>query len=121
MSDQSLITQTSDFLLYHAPNGDVKIQVSLHDENLWLTQKDIADLFGTSKQNVSGHLKNIFESGELSENGVVKDFFTTASDQKKYKIISTISMPSLPLDIVSIHPKQPSFVSGQLGSSRNSS
>ena len=45
MSDQSLITQTSDFLLYHAPNGDVKIQVSLHDENLWLTQKDIADLF----------------------------------------------------------------------------
>jgi hypothetical protein len=50
-----------------------------------LTQNLIAELFQTTKQNVSLHLKNIFQDGELDENSVVKDFLTTASDGKNYK------------------------------------
>jgi len=49
------------------------------------TQKHMAELFQTSKQNIGQHLKNIFEEGELNENSVVKKFFTTAADGKKYQ------------------------------------
>jgi hypothetical protein len=52
---------------------------------VWLTQNLIAELFQTTKQNISLHLKNIFKEGELNENSVVKDFLTTASDGKNYK------------------------------------
>ena len=52
---------------------------------MWLTQNLLAELFQTTKQNVSLHLKNIFQNGELYENSVVKDFLTTASDGKNYK------------------------------------
>lgn len=57
----------------------------LENETIWLPQQRIAELFGTTKQNVSLHLKNIFESGELEEDSVVKDFLTTANDGKNYQ------------------------------------
>ena len=57
----------------------------MHDENIWLTQKLIALLFGCSADNVSLHLKNIFESNELQEKSVAEEFSVTASDGKKYK------------------------------------
>lgn len=55
----------TEFLLYKTPNGDVKIEVFLKDENIWLTQAKMAKLFEVERQDITKHLKNIFESGEL--------------------------------------------------------
>jgi hypothetical protein len=73
------------FLVYEAEDGQVKIDVRLEDETVWLTQQLMAELFQTTKQNIGQHLKNVFSEGELIENSVVKKFFTTAADGKKYK------------------------------------
>ena len=73
------------FLVYPSEDGRVKIEVRLENETVWLTQQHLADLFQTSKQNIGQHLKNIFEEGELTENSVVKNFFTTAADGKDYR------------------------------------
>lgn len=70
---------------YQAPDGSVNIEVLFAEENVWLTQKKMAELFDTTKQNVSLHLQNIFEDKELSHDSVVKDFLTTASDGKEYQ------------------------------------
>ncbi len=67
---------------YQSPDGTVNIEVFYAEENIWLTQKKIAELFNTTKQNISLHLKNIFKESELQANSVVKDFLTTASDGK---------------------------------------
>lgn len=81
----SPMEQTTEFLLYTAPGGKVSVEVFLHNENIWLPQKRIAELFETTAQNVGQHLKNIFAEGELDEDSVVKDFFATAADGKNYK------------------------------------
>lgn len=73
------------FLVYEAEDGKVKIDVRLENETVWLTQQLMADLFQTTKQNIGQHLKNIFFETELIENSVVKKFFTTAADGKKYE------------------------------------
>ena len=74
-----------EFLLYQTEDGQVKLEVRLQNETVWLTQQLMADLFQTTKQNIGQHLKNVFSEGELAENSVVKKFFTTAADGKKYK------------------------------------
>ena len=76
---------SSQLLIYQAEDGLTRIEVQLQDETVWLTQKLMADLFQTSKQNIGQHLKNISEEGELREDTVVKKFFTTAADGKKYQ------------------------------------
>ena len=73
------------FLVYKAEDGRIKIDVRLEGETVWLTQKLMADLFQTTKQNIGQHLKNVFFEHELLENSVVKKFFTTATDRKKYQ------------------------------------
>jgi hypothetical protein len=75
----------TEFLLYTTPNGDVKVEVFLYDENLWLPQKRIAELFGVGIPAVSKHLTNIFKEGELVENAVVSILETTATDGKNYQ------------------------------------
>jgi hypothetical protein len=70
---------------YQSPDGSVNIEVLYAEENIWLTQKKMAELFDTTKQNISLHLNNIFKGGELSKDSVVKDFLTTASDGKSYQ------------------------------------
>lgn len=87
MKKNQIIKQNSftEFLLYTTPNGKVKVEIFLHNENIWLTQKLISILFDCSTDNVSLHLKNIFESNELQEKSVVEEFSVTASDGKKYK------------------------------------
>ncbi len=64
-----IVTNNSftDFLLYTTPNGRVKVEIFLKDENVWLTQERIAQLFGVQRPAITKHLKNIFESGELRE------------------------------------------------------
>jgi len=79
-----LDSNKGQFLLYEAEDGKIKIDVRMQDETVWITQKAMADLFQTTKQNISLHLINIFSENELIENSVVKDFLTTAADGKNY-------------------------------------
>lgn len=62
--------EVTDFLLYTAPDGQVKVEYILHDETLWLTQDRITKPFGIQRPAITKHLKNIFISGELEENMV---------------------------------------------------
>ena len=67
----SVQDQTSEFLLYTAPNGDIKVEVLLSDETIWLTQKRMAELFGVGVPAISKHLENIYESGELQREATI--------------------------------------------------
>ncbi|MBU3979388.1 virulence RhuM family protein, partial [Patescibacteria group bacterium] len=58
----------TEFLLYTTPNGKVKVEVFLRNENIWLTQAKIAELFGVDRSVVTKHLQNIFKEGELNKN-----------------------------------------------------
>jgi hypothetical protein len=75
---------TNDFLVFSKENGGDGVDVLIADGNVWLTQKSICSLYETSKSTVSEHLTNIFSSGELDENAVVRNFRTTATDGKTY-------------------------------------
>lgn len=83
--DKLIRNSTAEFLIFTSQSGENSIEVKVFDESFWLTQAMIAELFDTTKQNVSLHIKNIFEGGELEEISVVKDFLTTANDGKNYK------------------------------------
>ena len=78
--------ETREILFYTTDNGDVRVEILLYQENLWLTQAKMAELFEVQKAAISKHLKNIFESGELLEESVVSKMETTASDGKRYNI-----------------------------------
>lgn len=74
----------SQFLLYTAPSGAVKVAVFFRDETVWLTQKALAELFGVQRPAITKHLRNIFSSGELAENSVCSILEHTAGDGKNY-------------------------------------
>jgi len=74
-----------ELILYQTEDGHTKIEVRLEDETVWLSQQLMTDLFQTTKQNISLHLKNVFEEGELPEKRVVKEYLTTAADGKNYR------------------------------------
>jgi len=76
----------TEFLLYTDPNGEVKVEAFLHDENIWLSQKRMAELFGVDRTVITKHLKNIFENNELIENSVSAKFAHTAEDGKNYEV-----------------------------------
>lgn len=76
---------SSQLVIYQSEDGQTKLDVRFVDETVWLNQALMADLFGTTKQNIGQHLKNIFLEEELDEASVVKDFFTTAADGKQYR------------------------------------
>lgn len=82
-----IIKQNSftEFLLYTTPNGKVKVEIFLHNENIWLTQTKIAELFGVQRPAITKHLKNIFETKELDEKSVSSILEHTAIDGKKYQ------------------------------------
>jgi hypothetical protein len=72
------------FLVYQTEDGKLKVDVRFEGETVWLTQHHMAELFQTTKQNIGQHLKSIFAEGELVQDSVVKDSFTTAADGKNY-------------------------------------
>jgi len=88
MKKKKVIPAGGSFLIYSTSDGNATIEVRLENETVWLSQAAMAELFQTTKQNVSLHLKNIFKEGELDEGSVVKDFLTTASDGKRYQVSS---------------------------------
>lgn len=72
-------------LLYQTDDGTTRVEVRMAGETVWLNQNQMADLFLTTKQNVGQHIRNVFAEGELAPESVVKDFFTTAADDKQYR------------------------------------
>jgi len=97
---KNLPQNQSNFLLYTSSDGDIRIDVRLEDETIWLTQKLIADLFRTTPQNITIHLKNIYEIGELEEKATCKDFLQVQIEgnrqikrkQKFYNLDAIISV-----------------------------
>jgi hypothetical protein len=87
MAKKKKITSTEGFneiLLYTTPNGNVKVEIYLQNETIWLTQQKIADLFGVERSVVTKHLKNIFETNELNADSVSAKIAHTAADGKNY-------------------------------------
>ncbi len=74
----------SEILIYQSEDGQSRIQVRLDGNTVWLTQTLMAELFQTTKQNISLHIINVFNEGELDSKSVVKEYLTTAADGKKY-------------------------------------
>lgn len=77
---KNLPAKNSEFLLYQTEDGQVKLEVRLQDETVWLTQQMMADLFQTSVPNINMHIKNIYDEGELSPDATVKDFLTVRNE-----------------------------------------
>ena len=76
---------TKGEIVMYQPDETIRLEVRVESETVWLTQQQMAELFLTTKQNVSLHVNNIFKEDELTENSVVKESLTTAKDGKKYK------------------------------------
>lgn len=76
----------SEFLIYQTEGGKTQISVVLENETLWLSQKQLSELFGKAKGTISEHIKHIFEDGELHEDSVVRFYRTTAADGKSYDV-----------------------------------
>jgi len=74
----------TEFLLYTTPDNKVKVDIFLKDENIWLTQDKIAELFGVQRPAITRHLKNIFASGELVKGSVNSKMEPTAQGGKSY-------------------------------------
>lgn len=83
MPNLSLQDQASEFLLYTAPNGEVKVEVLLSGETIWLTQKRIAQLFGVGVPAISKHLDNIYDSGELQREATISILETVQQEGKR--------------------------------------
>ena len=75
-----------NIVVYVDDNGQPQVDVRFQDETVWLTQAQLVELYQSSKANVSEHIKNIFDEGELDKNSVVRKFRTTASDGKNYEV-----------------------------------
>jgi len=92
--------QRGEIIIYQSEEGKTKIEVRLEDDNVWLTQKMMAELFQTTPQNITLHLKNIFEEGELQEDATCKDFLQVQTEgsrkvgrkQKFYNLDAVISV-----------------------------
>jgi hypothetical protein len=84
MTNKPAIQTGSQFLVYQTEDGKLKIDVRFEGETVWLAQQQMAELFQTTKQNISLHIKNTFSEGELREDSVVKESLTTAADGKNY-------------------------------------
>lgn len=76
--------QQGEIILYQ-PDETVRLEVRLEDETVWLTQAQMAELFETTRNNVTLHIGNIFKEGELEEMAVRKESLLTAADGKKYR------------------------------------
>lgn len=77
----------NNIIMYRTDDGQTSVALYERDGNVWMNQAQLAELFDTSKQNISLHIQNIIEDWEVLENSVVKDYLTTASDGKDYTVI----------------------------------
>ncbi len=85
MSEEEGIILKSTMLFYQTEDGKQKIEVRLEEETVWLTQRLMSELFQTTPENITMHLKNIFSEGELDPSSVTKESLVTARDGKNYR------------------------------------
>lgn len=76
---------STQIIIYKTEDGQTSVDVKIENDNVWLTQSQMQELFGQTKQNISLHINNIFKEEELQKLSVVKESLTTANDGKKYK------------------------------------
>ncbi len=74
----------SNIIIYNTVDGKASVSLMTKDGHIWMNQKELAELFDTSKQNIGQHVSNILSDSELEETSVVKNYFTTAQDGKEY-------------------------------------
>lgn len=84
LTSLTIRNSTAEFLIFTTQTGENGIEVRYEDNTIWLTQKLMAELFSVNVRTISEHLKNIFESGELDQDSVIRNFRITASDGKAY-------------------------------------
>lgn len=77
---------SSSIIIYNTQDGKTSVSLLAKSGTVWMNQMQIAELFATSKQNISLHIQNILEENELEQNSVVKEYLTTASDSKNYNV-----------------------------------
>ena len=82
--DLTIRNSTAEFLIFTRQSGEGGIEVRYEDETIWLTQKLMAELFEVTTPTINEHLKNIFDSGELQQDSVIRKFRITAADGKNY-------------------------------------
>jgi hypothetical protein len=85
MSKEIIKKENQDVVVYETEDGKLSFDVSVIEDTVWLTQKQMAELFDTTRENITLHLGNLFKDKEIEENSVCKDFLLTASDGKQYK------------------------------------
>lgn len=76
----------SELIIYNTDDGKAKVSLFIAENEVWLNQAQLAELFDTTAQNIATHIKNIFEDNELTADSVIKDFLITASDNKNYQV-----------------------------------
>ena len=81
---KELVPQNNELIIYSTPDGTIRVEVTYQEETFWLTQKQIARLFGVDVRTVNEHLKRIFSSGELQPDSVIRKIRITAADGKNY-------------------------------------
>jgi hypothetical protein len=83
MTEEKALQASSQILIYQSEDGQTRIEVQLQDETVWLMQQHMADLFQTSKQNISHHIQSIFEEGELTPEATVKKYLTVRREGQR--------------------------------------
>ncbi|HOP65381.1 MAG TPA: cell filamentation protein Fic [Spirochaetota bacterium] len=83
MPDKKQLSVNTEFLLYQSQDGKIRIETRMQNETVWLTINQMSELFDVDKSGISRHLKNIFESGELSKDSVVAFFATVQNEGKR--------------------------------------
>ena len=78
---------TNNIIIYNTPDGEASVSLMTKDGNVWMSQKQLAELFDTSIPNISMHVSNILNDRELESNSVIKDYLTTAEDGKQYEVV----------------------------------
>lgn len=89
MNENNLSSNQSDFILYTSNEGDVKVEVVLQDENIWLTKKAMGELFGKDRSVITKHIQNIFSSGELDEESNVQKMHFAYSAREIRRIMES--------------------------------
>lgn len=79
--------EQQNIIIYRTADGRAQVALFAKDGKIWLSQQQMAELFATSKPNISMHIANILKEKELYKNSVVKEFLTTAADGKNYNVI----------------------------------
>lgn len=86
MDKTESITPQNSIIIYHTDDGKASVVLYAKDGQVWMNQKQMAELFATSVPNINIHINNILKENELDSNSVIKEYLTTASDGKRYEV-----------------------------------